>query len=266
MPEPLLQVEHLAIEYPMRTASGGRGTARVVNDVSFSVEEGETFAIVGESGCGKTTVARGVCGLVRPTAGRVLLDGEDLTGVRGRAGRLRRRQIQMIFQDPYGSLHPRKRAGEQIEEAWRVDPSLVPKANWAWERDRLLEMVGLRAADARSFPHQFSGGQRQRIVIARALAARPRVLLCDEPVSALDVSIQAQVVNLLLDLQQELRLSYVFISHDIALVSRLAHRTAVMFGGQFVEEGETAEVLAAPKHAYTKSLLAAVPTVPVAVD
>ena len=264
MPEPLLEVEHLQIQYPLRTPQGRRSLVRAVDDVSFTVAQGETFAIVGESGCGKTTVARGVCGLVRPTGGRVLLVGQDLTTVRGREGRLRRRQIQMVFQDPYGSLHPRKRVGQQIEEAWRIDPSLVPQQDWARERDRLLEMVGLRAADARSFPHEFSGGQRQRVVIARALAARPRVILCDEPVSALDVSIQAQVINLLLDLQQELRLSYVFISHDIALVSRLAHRTAVMFRGKFVEEGDTADVLAAPTHPYTKALLAAVPTVPVA--
>ena len=264
MPEPLLRVEHLEVQYPLRMPDGRRSIVRAVHDVSFTVEEGETFAVVGESGCGKTTVARGVCGLVRPTGGRVLLDGQDLTAVRGQEGRLKRRQIQMIFQDPYGSLHPRKRAGQQIEEAWRIDPTLVPKADWARERDHLLEMVGLRAADARCYPHEFSGGQRQRIVIARALAARPRVILCDEPVSALDVSIQAQVINLLLDLQQELRLSYLFISHDIALVSRLAHRTAVMLGGRFVEEGTTAELMAAPQHEYTRALLAAVPSVPVA--
>ena len=258
---PLLEVEGLTKHFPIRRGLFARvsGWVRAVDGVSFSIRPGETLALVGESGSGKTTTGRCILRLLEPTAGSVRFDGTDLLGLAPREMRRMRRQIQVVFQDPYGSLNPRMRVGTIVREP--LDIHRIGK-NRA-ERDamvaRLLERVGLDPGMVRRYPHEFSGGQRQRIGVARALALRPRLIVADEPVSALDVSVQAQVINLLIDLQQELGIAYLFIAHDLALVERIADRVAVMYLGKLVELAPVEEIFKNPLHPYTKALLQAIP-------
>ncbi len=260
---PLLEVQGLAVHFPVRKGVLRRtvGHVRAVDGLSFRIGAGRTLALVGESGCGKTTAGKAVLQLVRPTAGSVRFDGTELTRLRGRALRRRRRDLQIVFQDPYASMNPRMLVGDIVAEglvAQRIAPGRA-------ERERrvaaLLERVGLPADAARRYPHEFSGGQRQRICIARALAVEPRLVVCDEPTSALDVSVQAQILNLLRELQDRLGLAYLFISHDLAVVGYLAHEIAVMYLGRIVEHGPVDAVLDRPLHPYTEALLAAAPTV-----
>ncbi len=255
-----LVVRDLVKHFPVRTGLLGRSVARVraVDGVSFELDAGSTFAIVGESGCGKSTVARLLMRLIEPDGGVIELQGEDLRALDAVALRQRRGRIQMVFQDPFGSLNPRMRAGDTLGEPLQLHTGLDGPARSARVAE-LLSLVGLRPDAASRFPHEFSGGQRQRLAIARALAAGPEVIVCDEPVSALDVSIQAQILNLLADLQQRLGLAYVFISHDLAVVRQVARQLAVMYLGRFVEIGPAAAVYATPRHPYTRALLASVP-------
>ncbi len=258
--KPLLEVQHLQCTFPIRQGVLGRVTGRVraVEDVSFTLGRGTTLGLVGESGCGKTTVGRCILQLLRPTAGSVVFEGEELVGMAPKRLRTRRRDMQLIFQDPYGSLNPRMKVRGHLAEALRLY-RVVPREAVDEEIDRLLDLVGLTRSDADRYPHEFSGGQRQRIGIARALAVRPKLLICDEPVSALDVSIQAQVINLLKDLQQELDLTYLFISHDLSVVEHISDRIAVMYLGRIVEMGSAQEVIHQPLHPYTQALISAVP-------
>jgi oligopeptide/dipeptide ABC transporter ATP-binding protein len=231
---------------------------RAVDGVSFSVARGETLALVGESGCGKSTVGRLALRLMEPTAGAIRFDGRDLAALSGAELRRVRAGAQLIFQDPYGSLNPRMRVGDMLAE-----PLLLHTALSADDRRErvadLLRTVGLRGEHAQRYPHEFSGGQRQRIAIARALAVEPKLIVCDEPVSALDVSIRSQILNLLKDLQQRLGLAYIFISHDLAVVKHIAARVAVMYLGRIVESGEAKQIFAEPRHPYTQALLSAAP-------
>ena len=259
--EPLLEVDGLEVHFPIRRGILQRavGAVRAVDGVSLRLTPGRTLALVGESGCGKTTVGKAILQLIRPTAGSVRLGGAELTTRSARALRPLRGGMQMVFQDPFASLNPRLRVGDIIAEGMRAlgtangDPAPAVAA--------LLEQVGLDAAMAGRYPHEFSGGQRQRIAIARALAVRPRLVVCDEPTSALDVSVQAQILNLLSGLQRELGLTYLFITHNIAVVDYLAHEVAVMYLGRIVERGSADEVLRSPRHPYTRALLAAVPRI-----
>lgn len=234
-------------------------TLVAADDVSFRLARGRTLALVGESGCGKSTVGRLAVGLYRPSRGTVRFDGLDITRARGDDAAAWRRRIQMIFQDPYASLNPRWRVEDVIAEPLRVRNRALSAAERRERVGQLLAQVGLAAADARKFPHEFSGGQRQRISIARALSSEPEFLVCDEPTSALDVSVQAQVLNLMRDLQDRLGLTYLFISHNLAVVEYVAHDVGVMYLGRLVEVGPAASVLGAPLHPYTRMLLAAVP-------
>jgi len=231
---------------------------RAVRDVSLSVAPGSTLALVGESGSGKSTLGRCVAGLVRPSSGSIRLAGHDVLQLSGASRMSFRRQVQTIFQDPYSSLNPRRRVGDAIMDGMVIHNLYGPEER----RDRmraLLERVGLQADHARRFPHQFSGGQRQRIAIARALAVEPRFIVADEAVSALDVSVKAQVLDLLADLQAEHQLTYLFISHDLGVVRHFADRVAIMSAGELVEEGECDQIFEAPRHEYTRNLIAAVP-------
>jgi oligopeptide/dipeptide ABC transporter ATP-binding protein len=260
MSEALLEVKGLAKHFAAGGGpfGGGAGVVRAVDGVSFAVRRGETLALVGESGCGKSTTARLALRLIEPTAGQVFFEGEDITALTGTALRRLRRRMQIVFQDPFASLNPRMSVGTILEE-----PLLVHGiGNRAARRARvaeLLSLVGLAPYHAQRYPHEFSGGQRQRIGIARALAVEPAMVVCDEPVSALDVSIQAQVVNLLKDLQARLGLSYLFIAHDLAVVKHMADRVAVMYLGRIVETAPTQALFAAPAHPYTRTLLGAIP-------
>ncbi len=258
---PLLEVENLAKHYEARTGlilGSAVGVVRAVDGIAFTLHPGETLALVGESGCGKSTTARLVLRLIDPTAGSIRFEGADITALTGAALRKLRRRMQIVFQDPFASLNPRMRVGEILEE-----PLIVHGiGDRAARRDRvqeLLRLVGLAAYHAERYPHEFSGGQRQRIGIARALAVEPALVVCDEPVSALDVSIQAQVVNLLKDLQARLGLAYLFIAHDLAVVKHMADRVAVMYLGQIVEQAPKDALFADPRHPYTRTLLAAIP-------
>ena len=263
MPElgaPVLEVESLKKYFPVRKGLLRRtvGQVHAVEDVSFTIGPGETLGLVGESGCGKTTVGRAILRLIEPTAGTIRLEGQDVTHLNRRDMRPFRRQVQIIFQDPFSSLNPRMRAGDIVGEPLRIHET----ASRGERRERvaaLFQRVGLRAAQMDNYPHQFSGGQRQRIGVARALALNPRLIIGDEPVSALDVSIQAQVINLLMDLQRELGLSYLFISHNLAVVEHISHRIAVMYLGRIVEFTDKATLFTRPLHPYTEALLAAVP-------
>jgi oligopeptide/dipeptide ABC transporter ATP-binding protein len=256
----VLDVIALKKHFPVKKGLLRRTVGQVyaVDGVSFSIGEGETLGLVGESGCGKSTVARTVLRLIEPTAGSIVLEGKDVTRLGKKAMRPFRRQMQMIFQDPFSSLNPRMSAADIVGEPLTVH-------GLARGRDKddavagLFDQVGLRRAQMKSFPHEFSGGQRQRISIARALALNPRLIVADEPVSALDVSIQAQVINLMMDLQREKRLSYLFIAHDLAVVEHISHRIAVMYLGKIVEYAEKKTLFTQPKHPYTEALLSAVP-------
>ncbi len=259
----LLQVENLQVHFPIHKGILKRtvGHVKAVDGVSMNIPAGRTLALVGESGCGKTTVGKALLQLITPTAGSVRFAGHELIGISARQLRKQRAGMQMIFQDPYASLNPKMRVAEILQEG--MDALSI--ANNSDERqrriDELLEQVGLEKASKWRYPHEFSGGQRQRIAIARVLAVNPNLLICDEPTSALDVSVQAQILNLLKSLQQELRLSYLFISHNLAVVEYLAHEVYVMYLGRIVERGTVKEVLHAPKHPYTQALLSAVPRI-----
>jgi oligopeptide/dipeptide ABC transporter ATP-binding protein len=260
MKAPLLSLENVSKHFVMRRSVLGVPTAvvRAVDGVSFTVAPGETLALVGESGCGKSTVGRLALRLIEPTAGTVRFDGRDLAALSGAELRRARAGAQLIFQDPYGSLNPRMAVGETLAEPLLLHTDLSP----ADRRDRvadLLQVVGLRSEHAQRYPHEFSGGQRQRIAIARALAVEPKLIVCDEPVSALDVSIRSQILNLLKDLQQRLGLAYIFISHDLAVVKHIAARVAVMYLGRIVESAACDQLFAEPRHPYTQALLSAVP-------
>jgi oligopeptide transport system ATP-binding protein len=256
---PMLELRDVVRAFPVRDALGrSKGAVRAVDGVSLSVPRGSVLAIVGESGCGKSTLGRLALRLIEPDSGAILFEGEDLRSLSASALRARRRDMQLIFQDPFASLDPRMTVEQAVAEPLRLH-GIVPRAG---ERDRVAELlsrVGLRPELARRWPHEFSGGQRQRIAIARALASGPKLIVGDEPVSALDVSVQAQVINLLQDLIRELGLTFVLISHDLGVVRHIADRVAVMYLGRIAEEGPTAEVFSNPKHPYTRALLAAVP-------
>jgi oligopeptide/dipeptide ABC transporter ATP-binding protein len=257
---PMLEVSRLTKHFAVRGGLLGRsrGAVHAVDDVSFTIDEGETLGLVGESGCGKSTLGKTVLKLIDATAGSIRWCGESIEHLDARAMRPFRKQLQAVFQDPYASLNPRMRAADIVAEPIRnFEETGSPEVH---ERvTRLFERVGLRHDQLAKFPYEFSGGQRQRLGIARALAPRPRLIVCDEPVSALDVSVQAQVINLLVDLQRELKLSYLFVAHDLAVVQHISHRVAVMYLGRLVEVGRTADLFDNPQHPYAEALLSAVP-------
>jgi len=259
MKAPLLEVSHLVKHFESGGGLFRRGApVAAVDDVSFSIREGETFGLVGESGSGKTTTGRCILRLIEPTSGSVRFRGEDVLAFSRRRMREARRHMQVVFQDPYSSLNPRMRARQIVEE-----PLIIHGlGNRTDRRERVAELfrlVGLDTAHLERYPHEFSGGQRQRIGLARALALNPSLLILDEPVSALDVSVQAQVINLLMDLQQQLRLTYLFIAHDLRLVEHICSQVAVMYLGKIVETGPAAALFAKPQHPYTRALLSAIP-------
>jgi oligopeptide/dipeptide ABC transporter ATP-binding protein len=260
MSAPLLEVEDLGRQFVARRSVLGRPTAIViaVAGVSFSLEAGKTLALVGESGSGKSTLGRLVLRLIDPTAGRIRFDGRDVTALTDRELKPLRRNAQLIFQDPYASLNPRMTIGQVLVEPLALH-DVVPPSRRAERVNELLQLVGLEPRVARRYPHEFSGGQRQRIAIARALAVEPKLIVCDEPVSALDVSIRAQVLNLLRELQRRLGLTYIFISHDLAVVKHIADRVAVMHLGRIVELGPNEALFGNPRHPYSRALLSAIP-------
>ncbi len=259
--QPLLDVRDLKMHFPLTQGiifQRKVGAVQAVDGVSFSVKRGETLGLVGESGCGKSTTGRAILQLYKPTAGNVFFDGRDLTTLDSTQMRRMRRHLQMIFQDPYASLNPRMTVGNIVSEPMQIH-KLVPKNERTQRVQELLQTVGLNPYFANRYPHEFSGGQRQRIGIARALAANPDFIVCDEPVSALDVSIQAQIVNLLEDLQDQFGLTYLFIAHDLSVVRHISDRVAVMYLGKIVEMADRNELYDTPLHPYTQALLSAVP-------
>ena len=256
--EPLVELEHIYKRFPIKQGvfSRQKGEVHAVEDVTLTVYQGETLGIVGESGCGKSTTARLIMRLLDPTAGRIRFEGHDITHVSQRGLRPLRREMQMVFQDPYSSLNPRKTVGQIVGEPFRIHKTEKDVRGRVRE---LLARVGMNPEHFNRYPHEFSGGQRQRIGVARALALQPKLIVCDEPVSALDVSIQAQVLNLLKDLQEEFKLTYVFISHDLSVIRQIADRIAVMYVGRVVELAEAEQLYEHPRHPYTGALLSAVP-------
>ncbi|GAA4856522.1 dipeptide ABC transporter ATP-binding protein [Saccharopolyspora cebuensis] len=262
MAEPILQVRDLVKHFPVTQGVLFRrtiGQVRAVDGVSFDLHKGETLGVVGESGCGKSTLAQVLMRLEKPTSGSATFEGRDMFGLRGAELRKLRRDMQIVLQDPYTSLNPRRTVGDIVGEPFEIHPEVAPKGERRRKVQELLEVVGLNPEHIQRYPHQFSGGQRQRIGIARALALKPKVIVCDEPVSALDVSIQAQVMNLLGELQQEFGLSYVFIAHDLGVVRHLSDRVAVMYLGKMVEVGTDEQIYERPQHPYTQALLSSVP-------
>jgi oligopeptide/dipeptide ABC transporter ATP-binding protein len=258
---PLVEVRGLKKVFPVRSRSvfgRSKGGARAVDGVDLSIRAGETLGLVGESGCGKSTTGRLLLRLIEPTEGSIRFAGEELTGLKRAELRKRRRQMQIIFQDPYGSLNPRITVGDAIEEAYVIH-GIGDRSDRGQRVAEMLDLVRLPRAAAKRYPHEFSGGQRQRIGIARALALRPSFVVCDEAVSALDVSVQAQIINLLQDLQRELKLTYFFISHNLSVVRHISDRVAVMYLGRIVEVAETSALFEKPAHPYTRALLSAIP-------
>ena len=260
---PLLEVENLCTWFPVLGGVMRRkvGDIRAVDSVSFTIEAGKTVGLVGESGSGKTTVGRTILKLIPPTSGRVKFDGREILPLSEREFRPLRREMQMIFQDPFGSLNPRFTIGEIVSEALEIHFPKMSRSDRTARVAELLKLVGLQADMMRRYPHEFSGGQRQRIGIARALAVEPRFIVCDEPVSALDVSVQAQIVNLLQDIQEQLGIAYLFIAHDLAVVEHISDHVLVMHHGKIVESASAEEIYHDPKNDYTKTLLAAVPSI-----
>lgn len=256
----ILEVDHLKEYFPVETNFFGKPTAflKAVDDVSFKISSGKTLGIVGESGCGKTTLGRTILKLYEPTSGTVIFEGQDLSKIKGKKMQKLRCDIQLIFQDPYSSLPPRKTVGEIIGEAVKVHKIVPPEELHSYVIN-IMKQCGLQKHYYDRYPHEFSGGQRQRICIARALAVNPKLVICDEPVSALDVSIQAQIINLLKELQNKLGLTYVFISHDLSVVKYITDDILVMYLGNVMELGKTEEIFANPLHPYTKALFSAVP-------
>ncbi|MFI6443232.1 ABC transporter ATP-binding protein [Kitasatospora sp. NPDC050543] len=262
MAEPILEVKDLVKHYPLTQGILFKrqvGAVKAVDGISFGLRKGETLGIVGESGCGKSTLAKVLMNLERATSGQVLFKGEDISKLSGAALKAVRRNIQMVFQDPYTSLNPRMTVGDIIGEPFEIHPEVAPKGDRRRAVQDLLDVVGLNPEYINRYPHQFSGGQRQRIGIARGLALKPEVIICDEPVSALDVSVQAQVINLLEQLQSDFELSYMFIAHDLSIVRHISDRVGVMYLGKMVEIGTEDEIYASPTHPYTQALLSAVP-------
>lgn len=259
----LLEVRNLKVHFPVQHSLFSRASAYVkaVDDVSFTIDPGETLGLVGESGCGKTTLGRAVVRLTEPTTGSILFDGEDLAQLSRPDLRARRRRLQMIFQDPFGSLNPRMTIEEIVGEGLDIHKLAQNGASRRLKVAGLLSSVGLDPDSGARYPHEFSGGQRQRIGIARALAVEPALIVCDEPVSALDVSVQAQIINLLQDLQLQRGLAYLFIAHDLAVVEHIGQRVMVMYLGKVVELAEAKTLIRAPKHPYTQALISAVPVV-----
>ncbi|HEY1788009.1 MAG TPA: dipeptide ABC transporter ATP-binding protein [Verrucomicrobiae bacterium] len=259
----LLEVKNLKVHFPVKQGLFSRvhETVKAVDDVSFTIAPGETLGLVGESGCGKTTLGRAIVRLVEPTSGEIALEGEDITRMGGSALRTRRRKFQMIFQDPYGSLNPRMTVEQIVGEALDIHKLVDSKSSRQKRIVELLKAVGLDPVYAQRYPHEFSGGQRQRIGIARALAVEPKLIICDEPVSALDVSVQAQIINLLRDLQQKHGIAYLFIAHDLAVVEHISHRVLVMYLGKIVEASDAKSLIREPQHPYTQALISAVPEV-----
>lgn len=260
-PKILLDVKKLVKHFPIRQGvifSKQVGAVQAVDDITFNIREGETLGLVGESGSGKTTTGRVILRLIEPTSGEIIFDGTEITELGKDELRELRKEMQIIFQDPYGSLNPRMTVGDIVAEPLQIH-NLAKGAEREKRVKELLEIVGLNAFHARRFPHEFSGGQRQRVGIARALAVNPRFIICDEPVSALDVSIQAQVINLLQDLQKEFNLTYLFIAHDLSVVKHISDRVAVMYLGKIVEIADKDALYRNPKHPYTQALLSAIP-------
>ncbi|WP_130858928.1 ABC transporter ATP-binding protein [Gracilibacillus phocaeensis] len=260
-PKPVLEVSNLVTSFPVKSPLLRKTIKEIqaVAGVSFSVYPGETLGLVGESGCGKSTVARTILGLEKAAKGHIYFNGQDLTTLSSKEMRILRKDIQLIFQDPDASLNPRMTVKELIQEPWKIHTELVQKKDREKELFELMKLVGLNPHSADRYPHQFSGGQKQRICIARALALKPKLLICDEAVSALDVSIQAQILNLLQDLQKELGLAYLFISHDLSVVKHLCDRISVMYLGKIIEQGTSEELFDQPTHPYTQALLSAIP-------
>ena len=260
---PLLDVRDLKVYFPVKHGifSRAREFVKAVDGVTFHVNPGETLGLVGESGCGKTTLGRAIVRLTDPSSGEILLEGENLAKMNGSSLRARRRKLQMIFQDPYGSLDPRMTIEDCIGEALDIHHLAENKSARKKRIAELLQSVGLDVNYAQRYPHEFSGGQRQRIGIARALAVEPKLIICDEPVSALDVSVQAQIINLLQDLQQSHGIAYLFIAHDLAVVEHISHRVMVMYLGKIVELAEAKALIRSPKHPYTQALISAIPEI-----